>query len=97
MDDTEGQGTHWVVVYNVGNLCIYFDSFGVDPPEEVLGRMRKTNKKMVMNTFRIQDLKSIKCGFFCMYLIDELLKGGEYIDVLVYFNPTDYKANEHLV
>ena len=35
MDDSDGQGTHWVSLYITGNKCYYFDSFGFEPPIEV--------------------------------------------------------------
>ena len=35
MDDSDGQGTHWVSLYIIGNSCYYFDSFGFEPPIEV--------------------------------------------------------------
>ena len=97
LDDQSGGGTHWVMLYNVGDNCIYFDSFGVDPPEEVLDKMRKTCKKMIMNSYRIQHLKSINCGFFCMYVIDGLLEGRDFINLLTDFRPRDYDKNDEFI
>ena len=97
LDDKSGAGTHWVVIFNIGLPCIYFDSFGVQPPEEVIGRMRKTNKHMIMNTYRIQDLNSINCGFFCIYVIDKLLRGRQFIDILTNFDALNFKANDNLI
>ena len=97
LDDKGGPGTHWVVVYNLGKNCIYFDSFGVSPPEEVLDKMRETGKQLVMNSYRIQDLASINCGFYCIYIIDQLLLGRQYIDVLTDFNPKQYIANDSFI
>ena len=97
LEDQQGEGTHWVAIYNIGNECIYFDSFGVDPPEEALDKMRQTKKNMIMNTYRIQDLNSVNCGKYCIYIIDGLLNGRKYIDILSDFDPKEYKKNDTLI
>ena len=97
LDDLQGPGTHWVVVFNIGKPCIYFDSFAVPPPKEVIKRMLKTKKDLVRNTYRIQDLTSDNCGFFCIYVIDELQKNRQLIDILVDFEPLDYKKNDDFI
>ena len=35
-DKSSGDGTHWVALYKNGKTKIYFDSYGVQPPIEVL-------------------------------------------------------------
>lgn len=97
LDDKEGPGTHWVVIFNIGEQCIYFDSFAVDPPEEVISRMRQTNKKMIANIYRIQAIDSINCGFFCIYVVDQLLKGKNFISILTVFDPNNYKLNDKYI
>ena len=68
-DSTAGPGTHWVCMkYNgKNNTTIYFDSFAVEPPEEV---MRLTGKNIVFNNKKqIQDVHSTCCGWFCIAAI----------------------------
>ena len=36
LDDSSGKGTHWVAISNFNDNLLYFDSFGVVPPEEIL-------------------------------------------------------------
>jgi len=65
-DHNKGNGTHWVYmrIFDCGS-ALYFDSFGVNPPEDV---------KYFLNPFapfpfsnrQIQDLKSEHCGRFCI-------------------------------
>ena len=97
LDDQQGPGTHWVIVFNVGESCIYFDSFGVSPAEEILHKMRQSKKSVVGNIYRIQGLSSSNCGFYCIYVIDELLVGRQYIDILTDFDPKNYNKNDDII
>ena len=92
-------GSHWVAVINntSNEECYYFDSFGVYPAPEILRFMQSSNKKIKYNIYRIQALGSIMCGYFCIYIIDEMCKGREFYDVLVDFDPNDYVGNDSLI
>ena len=90
------------MVYNVAKhngkrICYYFDSFGIDPAEEILKFMKTSRKPVIMNIYRIQDINSILCGYFCIYFINELLKGKEFHKILLEFNPSNYKQNDQIV
>ena len=80
LDDESGPGTHWVVLYNLRKRPIYFDSFGVWPPKE-LGPI----ENLVNNEYRIQSFNSSSCGLYCIYIIDELLTGRDFLDILLDF------------
>ena len=95
-------GSHWVGVYNIAKhkgekACCYFDSFGVDPAEEILNFMKTGMKRVVMNTYRIQDISSILCGYFCIYFMNELLKGKKFQSILLEFSPNNYKQNDDII
>ena len=57
-----------------GNNIINFDSFGIGhiPKEikELIG-----NNNIITNIYRIQAYDWIMCGYFCIGLIDFMLKG----------------------
>ena len=36
IDDSNGPGTHWVVMYIKPNISEYFDIYGLNCPEEVI-------------------------------------------------------------
>jgi hypothetical protein len=36
LDSSNGQGTHWVCWYRDGDNKYYFDSYGLDPPIELV-------------------------------------------------------------
>ncbi len=81
-DDKKGQGSHWVMVYNCRpSVCLYFDPFGLDPAEEVLKFMKSSGKQCAMSDNQIQDINSMMCGWYCMYVIDELERGKKFIDI----------------
>jgi chemotaxis signal transduction protein len=62
-------GTHWVGIINKGiKETIYFDSFAVSPPEEVLKFMRSSKSKglvknILMTTKKVQNLEDNYCGY----------------------------------
>lgn len=83
-NEGEGGGTHWIMVYNCKpSTCVYFDSFGIDPPQEILFRMKETKKKCIMSDVEIQNIKSQMCGYYCLYVIDHLEKGEKFTDILL--------------
>ena len=98
LDDATGPGSHWVCIYNCDpDVCYYFDSFGVEPSDEVLNFMRKSHKKIAMNTYQIQKLGTIMCGYFCIYVCNELLNNTLFGDILLNFDPNNYENNDRII
>jgi hypothetical protein len=62
----DGDGTHWICckIFANGKAC-YFDSFGMPMPIEINSFLMKL-KPVATNNREIQDLKSDKCGYFCL-------------------------------
>ena len=50
-DKSGGPGTHWVAWYKNGKTKIYFDSYGVQPPIEVINYL---GKLIYYNTDQVQ-------------------------------------------
>jgi len=65
-DHNIGSGTHWVFmkIFPCGS-ALYFDSFGVNPPEDVRYFL-KPFAPFPFSNRQIQDLKSENCGRFCI-------------------------------
>lgn len=81
-------GSHWVLLFQ--NL--YFDSFGCPPPMVV------APFASVWNDTQYQDFHSSACGFYCIYVADNLLAGrmpthGLIPDV----EETKTKSSEHVL
>lgn len=93
----EEPGTHWVCYYNRKDLkyVLYFDSYGLAPPEEVKKYLETSGKRIQYNTGEIQALGTNLCGVYCIYLIKELNKGRDYYDIIYdKFEPYPTKENE---
>ena len=58
-------GSHWVLLFQ----DLYFDSFGCPPPMVV------APFAAVWNDTQYQDFHSSACGFYCIYVADNLLAG----------------------
>ena len=40
LDLSSGDGTHWVIWFKKGNEKFYFDSYGVQPPSELIAYLK---------------------------------------------------------
>ena len=85
LDDNELIGTHWIALCvnwdNVGasNDAKYFDSFQVKHILEKITRFIG-NKNITVNVFTRQARSSTMCGYFCIGLIDFMLKCKSLLD-----------------
>ena len=75
---------------------ILFRYFGV---EHISQEIKKFigNKNIKANIFRIQEKKSIMCGYFCIGFIDFMLAGKKLTDYTSLFSPHDFKKNNHII
>ena len=78
-DKSGGPGTHWVAWYKNGKTKIYFDSYGVQPPTEVIYYL---GKPIYHNTDQVQPVGQVFCGHSCLYVLKELSKRHEFQNVL---------------
>ena len=78
------------------NTAVYFDSFGVEYIfQEVLNKIK--DKSITHDIFIIQSDDSITCGFYCIILIEYLLKEKALLDYTNLFSPNDYKKNYKII
>ena len=63
-------------------------------------KLKKTigNKNIITNTLDngIQEYHSIMCGYFCIGIIDLMLKGKSFLDCTNLFSPNDYGKNDKI-
>ena len=78
-DKSGGLGTHWVAWYKNGKNKIYFDSYGVQPPIEVINYL---GKPIRYNTDQVQPVGEVFCGHLCLYVLKELSEGYEFQSIL---------------
>ena len=46
LDSSNGVGTHWVCYSKKNEECYCFDSFGLDPPKEIINYLKGTSRKL---------------------------------------------------
>ena len=74
-DKSGGPGTHWVAWYKNGKTKIYFDSYGKQPPIEVIKYLGKLIRH---NADQVQPVEQVFCGHLCLYVVKELSAGHEF-------------------
>ena len=96
LDDKNCKGTHWVLLFIDGNTAVYFDYFGMEYiSQEILYKVR--DKSITHNIFRMQDNKSVMCGFYCIAFIECMLAGKTLLDYTNLFFQNVYKKNEKII
>ena len=70
-DSNDGNGTHWVALWleriSGKHMACYFDSFGIDPPLDVINFCcRFGAKKIISSTKEIQNINGGHCGQYCI-------------------------------
>ena len=91
-------GTHWVALYDVRpTICIYFDSFGAPPPNEVMKMMKATKKNCVYSNFEVQNYFSQNCGYYCVDMIQDLETGMTFAKALNQYKKNTKYNEKHIV
>ncbi len=92
-----GEGTHWTLVNNLEpDRCEYFDPYGQVPNSETHEFMDSTGKRLFYSDADYQSIPSHACGYFCMYVAKNLLKGRKMGDVIGDFS-TRVNENERFL
>ena len=71
IDDSNLLGTHWIAVNVVGSTTYYFDSFGLQPTEEIKGYCKEPR---YYNSFVFQKPNEVICGHLCLYFLYRMRK-----------------------
>ena len=93
LDSVEGAGTHWVAYDARPDRLLYFDSYGLPPPAELIHYLRARGRSFTpleYSTFRVQTSKDGPiCGHLCLQVLNNLShsvsgrKRGSYLRVLM--------------
>ena len=79
LDDTSGNGTHWVAWWKAKNEKYYFDSFGIQPPNELVKYLQSP---IYYNTEQIQQSNQVFCGHLCLYVLKQLSLGMKLQNII---------------
>ena len=97
-DSTTSKIGHWVMVYNKDKkYCYYYDPFGISPPPEIRIFMKSSCKECVYSDCDYQKLDSCQCGYYCIYVINNLEKGRSMTSILKDFSDKNLDQNEELI
>src|SRR6266853_3192474 len=79
------QGSHWCCYYKNGKNKYYFDSYGLDPTNEMITYLKSTENSspIVCSTFIIQKFGTVICGQLCIYVLFLLDKEHKFLDILL--------------
>lgn len=68
MDNSGGSGTHWVGLHINYPYAMYFDAFGLPPPNKLESYLKK-NYIYSINTNQIQNMSSGYCGQYVIVFL----------------------------
>jgi hypothetical protein len=66
--DSRGNGTHWTAWIKNGHEKLYFDSYGLAPPVELVSYIRNP---VYYNSERVQTDGEVFCGHLCLYILKQ--------------------------
>ena len=95
LDDGVGKGTHWVASFikPKSKIIYYFDSFSLPPPIEFVDHARRLGMRYQYNYgYPIQNILSVRCGYFALYFLDNIWRNSFY-DCLKVFDLKDSQKN----
>ena len=100
---THSDGTHWTAMVVKDNEAQFFDPFGVIPSVEIIKFVKKRPKcRLAYVSKQIQDLKSHRCGYFCVAFLYYTFKmcRGSIFDAGNEFPKlfsSNTKSNDHIL
>ena len=74
LNESDEPGSHWVAMFFGSSLVLYFDSFGLAPPQELLMLCKKHRINYAYNNTHYQALTSVLCGYYCLFFLNEISK-----------------------
>jgi len=80
LDDSKGNGTHWMAWIKRGNEKFCFDSYGLPPPTELLKYLRGST---LYNSERVQPGDETFCGHLCLYVLKKAMNDGREFQEIV--------------
>jgi hypothetical protein len=94
LDSSDNNGTHWVAYIYRKDTSLYFDSFGIIPPSEIIDYSK--SNKILYNNFIIQEKYSVLCGWYCIDFINFMMK-SKTLNKEAYKSFThQFQNNEHV-
>jgi len=80
LSTSKQQGSHHTCYWVADNKKYYFNSFGVVPPKELVIYLKSP---IMYSIYQIQQYKDTNCSEWCLYMLNELNKGKDFIDIII--------------
>ena len=81
LDSSSGDSTHWVMWFKIGKDKLYFDSYGVQPPSELIAYLESP---IFYSSERVQQNGDVFCGHLCLFALKQLSLGNNLQTVINY-------------
>lgn len=81
LENSDDAGSHWICLIVEKGKCIYWDSYGCLPSQQVEKWMKQSKHPYMFNNKIVQALKSVDCGLYSL-------------GVIIYVIMTDYPLYE---
>ena len=81
LDSSSDDGTHWVKWFKKGKEKFYFDSYGVQPPSELIDYLKSP---IFYNSERVQENGEMFCGHLCLFALKQISLGNNLQTVINY-------------
>ena len=91
------QCEHWVAVKMTKYNCFYFDSFVIVIVYENIKQFVCRYDKVLYSNICIQDIRSVKCGEFCIAFINYVNNISEYERFINMFSDSKMYLNDFIV
>ena len=69
LDSSSGDVTHWIMWFKKGKDKLYFDSYGVQPPNELIVYLKSP---IFYNSERVPQNDEVFCGHLCLFVLTQL-------------------------
>ena len=79
LNSSSGDGTHWVMLFKKGKDKFYFDSYGVQPPNEIIAYLKSP---IFYNSERVQQNGEV--FHLCLFTLKQLSLGNNPQAVINY-------------
>ena len=81
LDSSSGDETQWVMWFKTCKVKFYFDSYGVQPPCELIAYLKSP---MYYNSERVQQNGEVFCGHLYLFALKQLSLGNNLQAVINY-------------
>ena len=80
LDDSSSPGTHWIAMNIVRGTTYYFDSFGLEPTQEIKEYCKEPR---YYNSFVFQKPNEVICGHLCLYFLYRMCKCEQHFNTVL--------------